>query len=474
MIRTPGLFERPRRAHLVGAGGVGMSSLGQALLHEGHRVTGSDAADSARTRTLRDLGATIHVGHAAANLPPDCDLVVVTAAVDRKNPEIAAALALEIPIVKYAQALGELMARKRGVCVAGCHGKTTTTGLLTWLLVQGGLDPSMVIGGDAAFLGGNFRAGRGPHLVAEACEFDRSFLHLAPQAALVTNIDADHLDYYRDLHEIEGAFQDFARLVPVDGYLATLNEHERVFRADGIQCEVETFGLRGNADWVASEWRRTDGITYFRIRHGEDDLGIFELRLAGLHNVCNALGAVAIADHLGLDLVKTVRPALVEYRGVDRRMTVRYEGHGVVVLDDYAHHPREIAAVLTALRDEFPSRRIVVVFQPHQASRTRTHLREFATSLELADRVFVPDIYCARDSDEDRQAVHAVDLVRTAANRGVDVTYVEDLRDVAPQILREIRVADLIVTMGAGSVWEVSRDLAERLRGFDREVIAAQ
>jgi UDP-N-acetylmuramate--alanine ligase len=472
MIRSPGLFDRKRRVHLVGAGGVGMSSLGQALMHEGHHVTGSDSIDSSRTKRLRGLGAKIHVGHAAAHFPSDCDLVVVTAAVDRQNPEVAAALDAHVPIVKYAQALGHLMARKRGVCIAGCHGKTTTTGLVTSVLVQAGLDPTMVVGGDAAALGGSFRAGRGEHFIAEACEFDRSFLSLAPRSAIVTNIDADHLDYYRDLAEIQGAFQDFARLIPPDGYLATLNEHERVFRSDGIHCQVETFGLRGNADWVASEWRRTDGITYFRVRHHDHDLGLFELRLAGLHNVCNALGTIALASHLGVDLDTAVRPAFVEYRGVDRRMTVRYEGHGVLVLDDYAHHPREIAAVLTTLREEYPSRRIIVVFQAHQASRTRTHLREFATSLELADRVFVPDIYCARDSEEDRRSVHALDLVRTAANRGVDVTYVESLRDAAPQILRELRVADLVVTMGAGSVWEVSRDLAERLRDFDRQVIA--
>lgn len=472
MIRSPGAFDRARRVHLVGAGGVGMSSLAQAFLHEGHTVSGSDASDSAKTRYLRSLGATIHVGHAAENVPGDCEVLVVTAAVDRRNPEVAHALDRSIPILKYAQALGQLMARRHGVSIAGCHGKTTTTGLVTSMLVRAGLDPTMVVGGDAAALGGNFRAGRGAHFVAESCEFDRSFHSLAPQSAIVTNIDADHLDYYRDLAEIHESFRDFARLLPADGYLATLNEHERVFRDPSVVCRVETFGLRGNADWVATDWRRTDGVTYFRVRHRDEDLGLFELRLAGLHNVCNALGAIALATHLGVDYDRGVRPALLEYRGVDRRMSPRYEGHGVLVLDDYAHHPREIAAVLTTLRDEYPSRRILVVFQPHQASRTRTHLREFAAALELADRVFVPDIYCARDSDEDRRSVHALDLVRCAANRGVDVTYVEDLRELAPVLLRELRVADLVVTMGAGSVWEVSRDLAERLADFDRQAIA--
>lgn len=472
MIAIPGTFDRPRVVHLVGAGGVGMSSLAQALVHSGHRVSGSDAAESERTERLRRLGAAISIGHAADNVPADADLVVVTAAIDPKNPEVAVALERGIEIVKYAKALGELMSREHGVCVAGCHGKTTTTGLMTTVLVRAGLDPTMVLGGDAGALGGNYRPGGGHYFVAEACEFDRSFLSLRPRAAIVTNVDRDHLDYYRDLEEIEGAFRDFARLIPHEGFLATLNEHERIFRRQEVVCEVQSFGLRGNADWIASDFQRTDGVTYFNVRYKGGYEGLFELRLAGLHNICNCLGVLAVARHLGLDFDNVVRPALLEYRGVDRRMQTKYEGHGVLVLDDYAHHPREVAAVLSTLREEFPGRRVVAVFQPHQASRTRMHLSEFAEALTFADRVFVPDIYLARDSEADRRSVHALDLVRKSANRGVDVTYVERLGDVAPLILSEIRVGDLVVTMGAGSVWEVSSDLADRLRAFDHQVIA--
>ncbi len=472
MIAIPGIFDRPRVVHLVGAGGVGMSSLGQALLHSGHKVSGSDSSDSERTQRLAKLGATIRLGHAAGNVPDDADLLVVTAAIDPRNPEVAVALERGIEIVKYAKALGELMSREHGVCIAGCHGKTTTTGLMTTVLVRAGLDPTMVLGGDAGALGGNYRAGGGRYFVAEACEFDRSFLNLRPRAAIVTNVDRDHLDYYRDLDEIEGAFRDFARLIPHEGFLATLNEHERVFRRPEIVCDVETFGLRGNADWIASDFQRADGVTYFNVRYKTGFEGLFEMRLAGLHNICNCLGVLAVARHMGLDFDNVVRPALLEYRGVDRRMQMKYEGHGVLVLDDYAHHPREVAAVLSTLKAEFPGRRIVAVFQPHQASRTKTHLSEFADALKFADRVFVPDIFLSRDSEEDRRSVHALDLVRTAANRGVDVTYVERFGDVAPLILSEIRVGDLVVTLGAGSVWEVSSDLADRLRAFDHQVIA--
>jgi UDP-N-acetylmuramate--alanine ligase len=467
-----GLFDRRRQVHLVGAGGVGVSALGQALLHSGHRVTGSDANESPRLGRLRQLGADVHSPHSAENLPLDADLVVVTAAVDAGNPEVAAARERGISVVKYAEALGALMAQHHGVAVAGCHGKTTTTGLLTTALVRGGRDPTMILGGEAGPLGGNFRAGAGAYFVAEACEFDRSFLSLRPRTAVVTNIDRDHLDCYRDMDEIYAAFAAFARQVPADGFLATLNEHERVFRDAGVACEIETFGLRDNADWVASEWRRVDGLTRFRVRHRGRCAGEFQLRLTGLHNVCNSLGVLAVAHRLGLDFDAAVRPALSEYRGVDRRMHVRYEGHGVTVLDDYAHHPSELAAVLSTLRDENPGRRIVAVFQPHQASRTRRHLRQFAEALKLAHRVFVPDIFFARDSEDERQAVHALDLVRTAANRGVDVTYVERLDDVADRLLREIRHGDLVVTLGAGTVGGVSCDLADRFTRFDGQVIA--
>ena len=472
MIRIPRVFDERRTVHLVGVGGIGVSALAQALLHAGHRVSGSDASDGERVRRLRMLGARVHVGHAADNVPDAADVLVVSAAVDRTNPEVAQAIHRGVRVMKYAEALGHLMAREHGIAIAGTHGKTTTTGLMATMLVRGGLDPTMVLGGEAAPLGGNYRAGSGAYFVAEACEFDRSFLSLAPRTAVVTNIDGDHFDYYRDLDEIQGAFHDFARLIPADGYLATLNEHEQVFRQPGVVCEIETFGLRGNADWVASDWTRADGVTLFTVRYRGRREGVFELRLSGLHNLCNSLGVIAAGRRLGLDYDAVIRPALLEYRGVDRRMQPRYEGHGVLVLDDYAHHPQELAAVLSTLRDEYPGRRIVAVFQPHQASRTRRHLREFAESLKLADRVYVPDIYIARDSEEAQRSVHALDLVRTAANRGVDVAYVERLEDVASEILTEIRVGDLIVTMGAGNVTNVSRDLSDRLRAFDRGSIS--
>jgi len=456
----------------VGAGGIGVSALAQALLHEGHLVSGSDAREGARINKLRDLGASVSVGHTAANLPADVDVVVASAACPAENPELSAARERGVAVIKYAEALGDLMAGQHGIAVAGCHGKTTTTGLLTTVLVHGGLDPTMVLGGDAAPLGGNFRPGGGRYFVAEACEFDRSFLNLRPTTGIVTNIDVDHLDYYRDLDEIAGAFQDFARLLPEDGYLAVLNEHEALFRDDAVRCDVETFGLRGNADWIATEWKRVEDITYFAVTHKGCYEGVFELRLNGLHNVLNCLGVLAVSKRLGLDFDVSVRPSLRTYRGVDRRMQTRYAGAGVVVLDDYAHHPNEVAAVLSSLREENAGRRIIAVLQPHQASRCRLNLRAFAEALKAADRVFIPDIYYARDSERDRRSVHALDLVRTAANRGVDVSYVESLAEVAPAVLQELRMGDLVVTMGAGSVWEVSRDLAERLESFERQVIA--
>ena len=437
MIGTPGPFDCRRKVHLVGAGGIGVSALAQALLHRGHRVSGSDRTESAKIGKLRGMGATMLVGHKKENVPLDTELLVATAAAQPGNPEIRVAEERGIRVLKYAEALGALMGGEYGLAVAGCHGKTTTTGLLTTVMVRGNMDPTMVLGGDSESLGGNFRPGGGRFFVAEACEFDRSFLSLTPTAALVTNIDLDHLDYYRDLDEIAGAFQDFARLLPEHGFLAVLNEDERIFNAEGIRARVETFGLGDNADWVATDVNHRDGFTRFRVRHHGRDMGSFELRLRGLHNVLNSMGVLALAHFLEIDFDEAVRPALREYGGVDRRMQTRYEGNNVIVLDDYAHHPSEVAAVLSALREEYTGRRIVAVLQPHQASRTRRNLGAFAEALKLADRVFVPDIFFARDSEQERASVHAVDLVRAANNRGVHATYVSRLEDVAPAVLRE-------------------------------------
>jgi UDP-N-acetylmuramate--alanine ligase len=450
-----------------------MSGLAALLRAEGHAVSGSDARRCPAFEELAARGVAVAEGHAPGNLPAGADLVVASAAVPADNPEVQEAERRGLPVVKYARALGGLMAGRRGIAVAGCHGKTTTTGMLAFVMERCGLDPSVVLGGSLPVFGGNWKHGEGTFLVAEACEYDRSFLNLSPEIAVVNNIDSDHLDYYRDLRDISGAFLEFARLLPGHGLLVTNNEHEGLFRGDpGVKARVETTGLRAHADWTAVDRRPDRGLTKFRVLRGGAEWGSYALRVPGLHNTLNALGVVAVATHLGLDR-EGVQGALREFPGVDRRLTVRYRRGGIAVVDDYAHHPTEVQAVLRTLREDPSTRRILAVFQPHQASRLRILRREMAAALGGADRVLVPDVYFARDTEEDRRTVHSLDLVKTLNNLGADAAYEPSFPAIVERILADLRPGDTVVTMGAGSVTGVSDDLARRLEVLGRQSIPA-
>jgi UDP-N-acetylmuramate--alanine ligase len=450
-----------------------MSGLAALLAAEGHAVTGSDLKKGRASEELEARGLRVTEGHAAENLPADADLVVTSAAVPSDNPEVQEADRRGLPVVKYAKALGGLMAGRRGIAISGCHGKTTTTGMAAFLMDRCGLDPMVVLGGSLPVFGGNWKHGKGPYLVAEACEYDRSFLNLSPEVAVVTNIDADHLDYYRDLQDISGAFVEFARLLPENGLLVVNNEHEGLFRNDaGVKVRIETTGLRNHADWIACDRRADRGVTKFRVLRRGEEWGHFSLRIPGLHNTLNALGVIAVASHLGLDRTQ-VQQALRDFPGVDRRLTVRYRRGGISVVDDYAHHPTEVLAVLRTLREDPATRRIVAVFQPHQASRLRMLRREMAAALGGADRVLVPDVFFARDSAEDREQVHSLDLVKTLNNLGADAVYEPSFPALVERILADLRPGDVVVTMGAGSITGVSDDLARRLDALGRQSIPA-
>lgn len=467
------MFSRPRCAHLVGIGGSGMSALASLLLAEGHRVSGSDMTRGSSVEDLAARGVPVAEGHDPRNIPEEADLVVTSAAIGADNPEVLEAERRGLPVVKYARALGGLMAGRRGIAVSGCHGKTTTTGMMAFVMERCGLAPSVIVGGSLPFLGGNWRHGTGPFLVAEACEYDRSFLNLTPEIAIVNNIDADHLDYFRDLQDISGAFVDFARLLPAEGLLVVNNEQEGLFGpASGVRARVETTGLRTHAHWLAVDRVMDRGLTRFRVVRRGEEWGSFALRVPGLHNTLNALGVVAVASHLGLDRA-SIREALLDFPGVDRRLQVRYRRGGITVVDDYAHHPAEVQAVLRTLRDDPGTRRVLAVFQPHQASRLRILRREMAGALGAADRVLVPDIFFSRDSAEDRERVHALDLVKTLNNLGADASYEPSFPGIVERILADLRPGDTVVTMGAGNITGVSHDLARRLEALGRQSIPA-
>jgi len=457
-----------RRVHFIGIGGIGMSGLARLLRDNGSVVTGCDAVASEITASLVDAGVPVWVGHSPEHLD-NTDVVITSAAVRDTNPELCAARRRGLRVVKYAQALGALMAGRDGVAVAGSHGKTTTTSMIAYALNVAKRDPAMVIGGLVPQLGGNARAGGGRPFVVEACEYDRSFLNLTPRAAVITNIDRDHLDYYSGLDELVEAFACFAGRVRADGLVAVNGDDPRALRAAArASARVETFGESQGCTWRLEEWHRENGVTRFRVSHGGCTIGEFQLLVPGLYNVKNAIACLAVCRHFGL-AEDEAREALRTFRGVRRRFDRLGEANGVIVLDDYGHHPTEVRVTLDAVRAEFPGRRLWCVFQPHQCSRTRILLKEFATSFAAADRVIVPDIYSVRDSDADRRSIHARDLVRELQRSGVAAQYEGAFDRVVGLLLGIVEPGDLVMTMGAGPVDRVGRCLLDELKNRERK-----
>ncbi|KAF0246670.1 MAG: UDP-N-acetylmuramate--alanine [Planctomycetota bacterium] len=440
--------------HFVGIGGIGMSGAARILMARGIPVSGSDIGKSEVTEELSMKGARIAIGHAAENVPAETSRVVVTAAVDEKNPEIAEARRRSLPIVKYATLLGELMRDRFGIAVAGCHGKSTTSAMTAFVLDRGGYDPSFVVGGVIPDLGGSSRGGKGEPFVAEACEHFRSFHNLYPHIAVVTNIEEDHLDYYRDIDEIIGSFGVFLSHVPPEGLVVINGEDGNCARAmKSARCRVETFGFGPGMDWRAINLRVEDGRWKFDALRHEALFGSFELAIPGEHNVKNALAAIAVAHALEMPGDR-IAGALATFRGVQRRMQWLVRGP-VSVMDDYAHHPTEVRASLAALRSICPDRRIVAIFQPHQYSRTRIFRDGFAHAFADADEVLIPGIYAARDSDEDRRAVCAQDLADDIRAAGTAARAFASFDDCV-QALRDIPAPAVLLTMGAGDVFKIA------------------
>lgn len=439
-----------------------MSGLAAVLLRKGALVTGSDRIESEATRRLSEAGARVQVGQRPDNIPADTELVVASAAVNELNPELMAAKERGVEVVRYADLLGRLMAQHRGVAVSGTHGKSTTTGMVAYVLSQAGLDPSFVVGANVTQLGGGSGAGGGEHFVAEACEYQRSFLKLAPRMAAVLNIEEDHLDCYANLESIIEAFSAFCSLVPPDGTVVANNE-DRAVAAAVSQCRapVERFGFDDRADWWADALEIEQGRFSFWLRRRGDRLGRVALSLAGRHNVANALAAGALAYHCGVKPDALVA-GLSSYEGTERRMTVRGEVGGATVVDDYAHHPTAIQVTLRAVRQRFAPRKLWVVFQPHQHSRTRLFLKDFARSFGLADVVIVPDIYFVRDSEQERSLVGSIDLVERISANGGEAEYIASLDGVVEYVRERVRPGDVVVTMGAGDVWKVADELVQR------------
>jgi UDP-N-acetylmuramate--alanine ligase len=448
---------------MVGIGGSGMSGLAALLLHRHAHVSGTDATPSTITQRLADSGAKVAHVHAGHAIPQDTNLVVASAAIPPNHPELVAARERNLPIMKYAELLGELMSHGRGVAISGTHGKSTTTAWLAYVLCEADCDPSFIVGATSAQLGGGSRVGDSALFVAEACEYDRSFLNIHPWAAVILNVDEDHLDCYKDLAAIQQTFAAFAQQVDPTGLLL-LNGDDQASQQLGDQtgATVETFGFTTKNTWHATDLHLRDGLYAFTLVERGQDRGRFNLGIPGHHNVLNALAVIALARACGVEWER-IRTALPGYCGVGRRLELRAETRGIRVVDDYAHHPAEIRATLQAARERFEARRLWCIFQPHQHSRTRFLLEDFAESFEAADRVLVPDIYFVRDSVREQESVNALDLVERIRAHGGDATYMPEFDAIVAHLLGHIDSGDVILTMGAGSIWKVADELVRRL-----------
>lgn len=456
------MYGNIEKIHFVGIGGIGMSGIAEVLLNLGYKVSGSDLRESDTTERLRGLGGEICIGHAAENLT-NVDVVVTSTAVQGDNPEVIEAKRRMVPVIPRAEMLAELMRMKYGIAIAGTHGKTTTTSMVATVLTHAGIDPTIVIGGKLNTLGSNAKLGQGKFLVAEADESDGSFLTLSPTIAVVTNIDADHLDYYTGgLEEIKDTFVSFINKVPFYGLAVLCLEDRNITEIiPRIKKRFMTYGLSSQADLRATHVKLDGFNTSFTAHYKGYRLGEISFKMPGAHNVLNALACTAVALELDVPFDK-IQEGFAQFGGVGRRFTVKGEQNGIMVVDDYGHHPAEIRATLSAARNGWPERRLVVAFQPHRYSRTKELFNEFVTCFYDADVLVLTDIYAA--SEQLIPGVSAERLAEEVRRHGQrDVTYIADRLALPDHLAGVVREGDIVITMGAGNIWQAGEELVRRL-----------
>jgi UDP-N-acetylmuramate--alanine ligase len=453
----------PSRVHLVGIGGMHMSAIARILLAWGHEVSGSDLRRSPLTDTLQSLGARVAIGpHDAANLDSP-GLVVTTSAAVSENPELVEATKRGIPLIKRAEMVARLMTGKTGVCVAGCHGKSTTSGLVAFILKRAGRDPTYLIGAEVAALGNNAAPGAGPEVVVEADEYDRAFLSYHPSVALVTSVEADHLDYYKTYDAVKEAFRQFASQVDPGGTLLLCADNAEALTLRNqapASVDVQTYALDADADWRGLQVQSEGAFQTFTAMHNSERFGRFAVGLPGPHNVQNALGAVAICAALGLH-ANAIADGLERYTGVRRRFELVGEHASITVMDDYAHHPTEIALLAKSARMRFPGRRCIIIFQPHTYARTRYLLDGFRECFRGFDRLFLLETYAAREAIADGMTARQL----AAEVTDPPPTYVETFEQAADVLAQELRPGDVCFTVGAGDVDSVGPMVLAKLKG---------
>jgi UDP-N-acetylmuramate--alanine ligase len=458
------MFSSIRKLHFVGAGGIGMSGLAEILVDQGFTVTGSDRAANDNTERLERLGVRVAVGHDASNVASDVDVLVYSSAIPPDNPEVVVARERNIPVIRRAEMLAEVMRLKYGIGIAGTHGKTTTTSMVSLVLMEGGVDPTVIVGGRLHGLAGsNARMGKGDFIVVEADEYDRSFLSITPTIAVLTTLETDHLDCYRDLEDIKSAFIQFAAKVPFYGFVVLcLDEPALQDIMPKIKKKIITYGLNGQADLQAVDIVHKENRTRFTVLRGGAELGEIELQIPGKHNVQNALAAIAVGLSLDVPFAK-VKAGIEKFTGVFRRWEIKAELQGITVVDDYAHHPTEIKATLSGVKAGW-RRRVICVFQPHLYSRTRDFYDEFGRSFFNADILVVTDVYPARE--EPIQGVSGELIANAAKVFGhKQVHYVPDKTAVPAFLMGIKQEGDIIITMGAGDIWKFGEQFIAVLKG---------
>jgi len=438
-----------------------MCGIAEILWNLGYEVTGSDMRSSESTERLEKLGIRIYLEHKKENVK-DADVLVISSAVKDSNPEVLFAKENKIPVIRRAEMLGELMRMKYGIGVAGTHGKTTTTSMIGHILTEAGLDPTIIVGGRVKSLGSNAKLGQGEYLVAEADEFDRSFLRLTPTIAVVTTLEAEHLDYYKDLEEIKSVFTEFVNKVPFYGSVILCLDEEAIQEImPGIERPIVTYGLVPQADLVAHSIQFSENRSFFRVRNRGKDLGEISLLVPGIHNVKNCLAALCVGLELEIPFEK-MKKALSEFKGVSRRFEIKGEIDGVMIADDYAHHPTEIKATLKAARDGY-KKRIIAIFQPHLYSRTKDFYKEFGKSFFDSDLLIVTDIYPARE--EPIPGITGELIVSKAKEFGhKEVFYIPRKEEIIPFLSGILMENDLVITIGAGDIYKVGENLISALK----------
>lgn len=452
------MYRKSKHIHFVGIGGIGMSGIAELLLNLGYVVSGSDLHSSPITARLSQLGGNICQGHGAENVE-GADVVVTSSAISDENPEVLAARKSHIPVIQRAEMLAELMRLKKfGVAIAGSHGKTSTTSMVSWVMSQAGLDPTIVVGGKVDCLGGNAKLGEGEFLVAEADESDGSFLKLAPVLEVVTNIDLEHLDYYRDLDHIKQTFLEFIDKIPFYGAaILCLDDANVADLLPEIGKRIITYGMTPQADLHAENVRFAEGRVLFDVYREKENLGTIDLAPPGRHNVYNALAALCVGFELDIDF-QTMADALRTFNGVQRRMQNKGEVNGITVVDDYGHHPTEIRATLAAIKEAWPQKRLVVLFQPHRYSRTQALFKEFLTAFHHADCLVMTDIYAA--SEAPIEGVSSETLLAEIERHGQRHThYIPTVDTLAEEVVAMVDKGDLVLTLGAGNIVRVGEEL---------------